>query len=120
MSNAIGGLWAGLGALAGGALGAYAGKYAAESRPRGYVHGAAVEDAMIVGGGVGSVLGAFLAGTVMGEAKAEEKPPPAVIVNTPAPAPAPLPRATPVIVQQAPVDPVAELQRRRQMEAMFP
>lgn len=71
MSNAKTGLWAAIGALAGGFAGAAAGRYAAEVRPRsrhGYgPDGADVEDAMVVGGSAGAVLGAFVGGMVAGE-----------------------------------------------------
>lgn len=73
-----------IGALLGGAIGAAAGKYAVEARPR-YRYaqqpmrpmrrgpgGSEVEDAMVVGAASGAVLGAFIGGTVAGE-----DPPPA-------------------------------------------
>lgn len=71
MSNGTTGFWAAAGALLGGIAGAQAGKYAANARPR-YQYasapkGAEVEDAMVIGGAVGAVLGAFVAGTVAGE-----------------------------------------------------
>jgi outer membrane lipoprotein SlyB len=70
MSNAKTGLWSAIGALLGGVAGAAAGRYAAEARPR-YRHGygpqgVEVEDAMVVGGATGAVVGAFVAGTVAG------------------------------------------------------
>jgi hypothetical protein len=74
MSNAKTGLWSAFGALVGGAAGAYAGKYAAEMRPRvrysAESGGADVEDAMVIGGAAGAVVGAFIGGT----AGAEEPP----------------------------------------------
>lgn len=82
MSNARTGFWSALGAVAGGAAGAYAGRYVAIHRPRITYTGEAkhrrskgqhIEDAMVVGGGVGATLGAFIVGTVA----AEEAPPPA-------------------------------------------
>ncbi len=75
MSNAKTGLASAVGALVGGALGAVAGNYAAKYRPRArYVtfRGSSVEDAMVVGGATGAVLGAFIGGTMAGE----ESPPP--------------------------------------------
>ena len=76
MSNAKTGIWSALGALVGGLAGAAAGRYAAEFRPRGRYEygpeGASVEDAMVVGGAAGSVIGAFVGGMVGGE-----EPPPA-------------------------------------------
>jgi uncharacterized membrane protein YfcA len=77
MSNAKTGLWSAIGALLGGAAGAAAGKYAVEARPR-YRYaqqrpmrrspgGSEVEDAMVVGGAAGAVLGAFIGGTAAGE-----------------------------------------------------
>jgi outer membrane lipoprotein SlyB len=78
MSNAKTGIWSALGALAGGLAGAAAGKLAVEARPRyryGYAEqpprrrpgGSEVEDAMVVGGAAGAVLGAFIGGTMSGE-----------------------------------------------------
>jgi hypothetical protein len=67
MSNARTGLWSAVGALFGGIAGAAAAKYAAQARPRGRSTGAEVEDAMVVGGATGAVLGAFVAGAAMGE-----------------------------------------------------
>ncbi len=78
MGNAKTGLWSAIGALLGGAAGAAAGKYAVEGRPR-YRYaqqpfprrrgpgGSEVEDAMVVGGAAGAVLGAFIGGTAAGE-----------------------------------------------------
>lgn len=72
MSNAATGIWSAVGAILGGVAGAAAAKYAVESRPRG--RGATrdraseVEDAMVVGGAAGAVLGSFVAGATMGEA----------------------------------------------------
>lgn len=67
MSDVKAGIWSALGAIAGGAAGAFAGRYAAQMRPRGY--GARrssqeLEDAMVVGGSAGAVLGAFFGGTI--------------------------------------------------------
>jgi len=84
MSNPSTGLWSALGALAGGAAGAYAAKYIAQSRPRFQYatapgapppsrrklpigSGESIEDAMIVGGSIGAILGAFVGGTAAGE-----------------------------------------------------
>ncbi len=76
MSNAKTGLAAAVGAIIGGAAGAAAGRYAALNRPRlRYTtgearrknRGQAVEDAMVIGGGVGATVGAFLGGTIAGE-----------------------------------------------------
>jgi len=83
MSNARTGLWSAIGALAGAVAGAAAGKYAVETRPR-YSYateqrrrpGASeVEDAMVVGGATGAVLGAFFAGTAAGEDPPPTPPP---------------------------------------------
>jgi MFS family permease len=74
MANAKTGALSAFGAILGGVLGAAAGKYAQEFRPRhrgrgrpGYTE---IEDSMVIGGAAGSVLGAFIAGT----AGAEESP----------------------------------------------
>lgn len=75
MSNAKTGVLAALGAVLGGAAGAYAGSYAAKMRPRArYANafrfrgrGQDVEDAMMVGGATGAVVGAFIGGTIAGE-----------------------------------------------------
>lgn len=74
MSNAKTGLLAAFGAVLGGAAGAAAGKYAAQMRPRvRYANarprfgGQAIEDAMVVGGATGAVVGAFIGGTIAGE-----------------------------------------------------
>ena len=86
MSNAKTGLWSALGAIAGGAAGAAAGRYAAMARPAvRYAHapgshrprsrGQAVEDAMVVGGATGAVVGAFLGGTLSGEDEIKQLPP---------------------------------------------
>ena len=91
MSNPKTGLWAAIGALAGGLLGVTTARYVAVSRPRyryGYGEqppqpapkpskrggpvGPEVEDAMIVGGAAGAMLGAFIGGTAAGE---DETPP---------------------------------------------
>jgi len=71
MSNARTGLWSAAGALLGGVIGASAAKYTVQARPRGRPTGTEVEDAMVVGGAAGAVLGAFVAATAMGE-----EPPP--------------------------------------------
>lgn len=75
MSNARTGLLSALGAVLGGAAGAAAGHYAAKMRPRArYANafkfrgrGQDIEDAMVVGGATGAVVGAFLGGTIAGE-----------------------------------------------------
>ena len=71
MSNAKTGLLSAIGALLGGAAGAYAGRYVAETRPRVRYsiaeRGGEIEDAMVVGGAAGAVFGAFVGGTVGGE-----------------------------------------------------
>jgi hypothetical protein len=76
MSNAKTGIWSAIGALVGGAAGAMAGQYAISARPRvryaaARGRGDEIEDAMVVGGAGGAVLGAFLAGALAGE-----EPPP--------------------------------------------
>jgi hypothetical protein len=80
VSNARTGFWSALGAVLGGAAGATAGYYAAQFRPRityqrRRVHARGeqeIEDAMVIGGATGAVVGAFIGGTAAGE----EKPPP--------------------------------------------
>jgi len=71
MANAKTGICSAIGAVLGGAAGAAAGRYAAMARPARarYAGGQsqAVEDAMVVGGATGAVVGAFFAGTVAGE-----------------------------------------------------
>jgi hypothetical protein len=78
MSSAKTGLWSAFGALVGGFTGAMAGKYMATTRPRvRYAteqpaprrgpRGSDVEDAMVIGGGAGAVLGAFVAGSLAGD-----------------------------------------------------
>jgi uncharacterized membrane protein YfcA len=71
MSNAKTGLLSALGALVGGAAGAAAGHYAAKYRPRARYANAPraqeVEDAMVIGGAAGAVVGAFIGGTVAGD-----------------------------------------------------
>lgn len=72
MSNSKTGVWSALGSLLGGALGAVAGRYVAESRPRVQYaaqrgHGSETEDAMVIGGATGAVLGAFIGGAAAGE-----------------------------------------------------
>ena len=85
MANAKTGIWSALGAVVGGVAGAMAGRYAAQARPihsyanaphpshRSGIRGRDVEDAMVIGGATGAVVGAFFAGTVAGE----DEPPPA-------------------------------------------
>jgi hypothetical protein len=73
VSNAATGIWSAFGAILGGVAGAAAAKYAVESRPRGRGardRASEVEDAMVVGGAAGAVLGSFVAGATMGEAAA--------------------------------------------------
>jgi hypothetical protein len=85
MANARTGLWSAFGALIGGAAGAAAGRYAALARPRARGDsgrpidrygrypayeagsGSEVEDAMVIGGATGAVLGSFVAATMAGE-----------------------------------------------------
>jgi len=73
MSNASTGFWSALGAVVGGAAGAAAGHYAQKSRPRvryaraPRTQGDIMEDAMVIGGAAGAVVGAFLGGTMAGE-----------------------------------------------------
>lgn len=69
MSNPKTGLWSAFGALLGGVAGVAAGHYAAKARPRyagGSVSGEAVEDAMVIGGATGAVVGAFIGGAASG------------------------------------------------------
>jgi outer membrane lipoprotein SlyB len=80
MANAKTGIWSALGALAGAAAGAAAGRYAVKMRPRSRYarpRSTDVEDAMVIGGSTGAVLGAFLAGATMGE-----EPPPQLASTT--------------------------------------
>lgn len=71
MSDAKTGLWSAFGALAGGALGAAAGHFAAKHRPRVrysmHSRGQEIEDAMVVGGAMGAVFGAFIGGAAGAE-----------------------------------------------------
>jgi uncharacterized membrane protein YfcA len=73
MSNAATGFWSAIGTVLGGAAGAYAGNRVAHMRPRvRYANakrsrGQAVEDAMVIGGATGALVGAFLGGTIAGE-----------------------------------------------------
>lgn len=66
------GLWSAFGATLGAVAGAAAGHYAATMRPRVRyvaqrdVTGADVEDAMVIGGAAGAVLGAFIGGAASG------------------------------------------------------
>jgi hypothetical protein len=69
LSDARTGLFAALGAVLGGAAGAAAGYAAAKYRPRlSYsvrARGAQeIEDAMVIGGAAGAVVGAFVGGTI--------------------------------------------------------
>lgn len=69
MSSTRTGLWSAFGALLGGAAGVAAGHYAAKARPRyagGSISGETVEDAMVVGGATGAVVGAFIGGAASG------------------------------------------------------
>jgi hypothetical protein len=85
MGNARTGFWSAFGALVGGALGATAARYAVAARPhvryaaQRRASGQQVEDAMVVGGAGGAVLGAFLAGAAAGEPASA--PPPSVVVS---------------------------------------
>ena len=76
MSNAKTGLWSALGAVLGGAAGAAAGYYATQTRPR-YAHGGAdpeeIEDAMVIGGATGAVVGSFIGGALSGEETAPKQ-----------------------------------------------
>jgi len=93
--NAKTGLWSAVGALLGGVVGATAGRYAAVSRPRyryaeapppekperprrGSPVGSEVEDAMVVGGAAGAMLGAFIAGSASSEDVQAPYPPPQI------------------------------------------
>lgn len=72
MSSANTGFWAAFGTVVGGVAGAFAGRYAAIYRPRARYSGggtksADIEDAMVIGGATGAVVGAFIAGTAAGE-----------------------------------------------------
>jgi hypothetical protein len=68
--SAKSGFWSALGALVGGTAGAAAGYYAAQARPSFRYAGAhrgrgqELEDAMVVGGSAGAVVGAFIGGAV--------------------------------------------------------
>ncbi len=77
MSSAKAGLFSALGALLGGAAGAAAGYAAAQYRPRltyrrrVHARGAQeVEDAMVVGGAAGAVVGAFIGGSLASDTPA--------------------------------------------------
>jgi Na+/H+-translocating membrane pyrophosphatase len=76
VSNPKTGIWSAVGAVLGGVAGAVAGQHAARYRPRvRYAREQGpgdIEDAMVVGGAAGAVVGAFLGGTIAGE---DEKPP---------------------------------------------
>ena len=80
MSNAKTGLLAAIGAVLGGVVGATAGKYVAQARPRhsysgGRASSSEVEDAMVIGGAAGATIGAFIAGTVAGDPPPQPNPP---------------------------------------------
>ena len=68
MSDAKTGIWSAVGAVIGGAAGALAGRYAATMRPRvryaAALRGVEIEDAMVVGGATGAVVGAFIGGAL--------------------------------------------------------
>lgn len=73
------GLWSAFGALLGGVAGVAAGHYAATMRPRARYatagrDGASVEDAMVVGGATGAVVGAFLGGAIGAETPPAQSP----------------------------------------------
>ena len=75
MSNTKTGLWSAFGALLGGAAGAAAGHYAAKTRPTGGKSSVQqVEDAMVVGGASGAVVGAFIGGALSGEEEPKQLP----------------------------------------------
>jgi hypothetical protein len=91
MSNASTGLWSALGALVGGITGALTARYVVSARPRyryadeksaprpaGRPRGGEIEDAMVIGGGAGAVLGAFIGGAAAGE---EAPPAPAKLTT---------------------------------------
>jgi len=73
MSNVNTGFWSALGAVVGGVAGAAAGHYAQQLRPRvryaraPRTQGDVMEDAMVIGGAAGAVLGAFIGGTAAGD-----------------------------------------------------
>lgn len=71
MSNVNTGFWSALGAVVGGAAGAVGGHYAAQFRPRHRFaragRGDELEDAMVTGGAIGAVAGAFVFGALAGE-----------------------------------------------------
>jgi hypothetical protein len=60
------GFWSAFGALVGGAIGATTAKYAVQVRPRhsytGRPPGTEIEDAMVIGGAAGAMIGAFVGG----------------------------------------------------------
>ena len=62
--NAKTGFWSAFGALVGGAIGATAGKYAVQVRPRyrysAEQRGTEIEDGMVIGGAAGALLGSFV------------------------------------------------------------
>jgi hypothetical protein len=83
MSDAKTGLLSALGAVLGGAAGAAAGYAAARYRPSVQVRyaksfrrsrGAEIEDAMVIGGASGAVVGAFIGGTLAGSNTPQLKP----------------------------------------------
>lgn len=70
MASAKTGFWSAIGAVLGGAAGAYAGQFAAKARPRVRYfksRGGDIEDAMVIGGATGAVVGAFIGGAVSSE-----------------------------------------------------
>jgi hypothetical protein len=73
--NAKTGFWSAFGAFVGGAIGATAGKYATQARPRQQATpaGTEIEDAMVIGGAAGVMLGSFFGAAV---AAPEEAPKP--------------------------------------------
>lgn len=82
MSDARTGLLSALGAVLGGAAGAAAGYAAARYRPSvqvRYAHsfrrsrGSEIEDAMVIGGATGAVVGAFIGGTLASDNKPQLK-----------------------------------------------
>lgn len=95
MANAATGIWSAVGAVVGGIAGAAAGHYAAKARPmhryanapsphRSHgIRGRDVEDAMVIGGATGAVVGAFFAGTVAGEDAPPPVQAPRLVIPTP-------------------------------------
>ena len=72
MADASTGFWSALGAVVGGVAGATAGHYAEQYRPRVRYARAprgradTTEDAMVIGGAAGAVVGAFFGGMLAG------------------------------------------------------